>query len=148
MVKTRENTPFPRTLRSGNGRGKNIGNREEKVPSSDESGLETKPLPAKKRRLRNSEGYNVKLYPINLQATVPLTRSTRASQSQRILNGSPCTVVDREARSRNSQRRGKEIRASSSVVQKGIKKKTEIFVDESDLVRRRSDRKRRKFTKP
>lgn len=31
MVKTRQNTPFLRTLRSGNGRGKNIGNREEKV---------------------------------------------------------------------------------------------------------------------
>lgn len=31
MVKTRESTPFVRTLRSGNGRGKNIGNREEKV---------------------------------------------------------------------------------------------------------------------
>lgn len=31
MVKTRETTAFVRTLRSGNGRGKNIGNREEKV---------------------------------------------------------------------------------------------------------------------
>lgn len=31
MVKTRANLPFLRTLRSGNGRGKNIGNREENV---------------------------------------------------------------------------------------------------------------------
>lgn len=34
MVKTRENTPLVRTLRSGNGRGKNIGNREEKVSTN------------------------------------------------------------------------------------------------------------------
>lgn len=34
MVKTRENTPHVRTLRSGNGRGKNIGNREEKVSTN------------------------------------------------------------------------------------------------------------------
>ena len=33
MVKTRTNSPIIRTLRSGNGRGKNIGNIEEKVSS-------------------------------------------------------------------------------------------------------------------
>jgi len=34
MVKASESTPFVRTLRSGNGRGKNIGNREEKVSTN------------------------------------------------------------------------------------------------------------------
>lgn len=36
MVKTRANLPFLRTLRSGNGRGKNIGNREENVSIKSE----------------------------------------------------------------------------------------------------------------
>lgn len=54
----------------------------QKAPSSDESGLETKPLPPKKRRLRNSKEYNDVsggLYP-RLQVSVPVTRSTRQSQ--------------------------------------------------------------------
>lgn len=49
-----------------------------KEPSSDESGLETKPLSPKRRRLRSVEEFKSHGY-ASLTATVPLIRSTRQS---------------------------------------------------------------------
>ncbi|XP_022801398.1 ATPase family AAA domain-containing protein 2-like [Stylophora pistillata] len=136
MVKTRTNSLVIRTLRSGNGRGKNIGNIEEKVPSSDESGLDSTPFPSGRRRLRSRRGHDgTDKYPKLPACTVPLTRSTCRSESLELLNGSSVHVE-----TRNSLKRGKGERSSKSLPRKDRKKTTETILYKT----RRSDRKPRK----
>lgn len=143
MVKTRESTRVLYTLRSGNGRGKNIANRNGNELSSDESGLDSKPFPPETRRLRSSAEFDGGGYP-NLKATVPLTRSTR--RSARLFGDASELTYSVETRThggRATAGRGKGGRVSISSAQKKNKNSKKVFADKCELIRR-SDRKRRK----